>query len=896
VRRNVLIVAGLVLVIALLVAWKLRGSGPHDATHASAGGTSGSAAHISGTDSHHPIAPASLSGRVTTKADGRPVAGAVVTIAHAEIDTEIVSSDDPATIVVTDASGAWTSDVKPGRYHVSATAQSLLPGVLENVVVGASEQRRGVDIQLETGGVLVHGTVSDIGGGPIGGARVKVKTDVGGMRRAPELATQTAADGTYQLTLADGEYHATADSDDYIGEHETLTVAGKPITLDFTLVPGGVVRGIVVARESGKPVPRALVLARSGRGRFGGNREAFADEDGKFTLKALSSGLVSIRASGRGYASVEPATAQLGIGEQVDGVQVIVDRAYSISGHVVRKEDPTKGVPGVRVGAFTFGGDSGGQALAPDPTDETGAFEIVGVRTGSYMLFAFVEGMVPEIGKGVDVADKDLTGVTIEMSSGVSISGRVEPGLSSHVGVELQGEVGLGNLFQMVRAMMVAGDSDQAGAFTLRNVPPGELRVVARTKDGRTGKLPITVADRDQSNLVVPLQVRASVSGRVVDTNGTPVAGERVVATLAKPPSGGVEMSFGGRGTDDTTAADGTFRIVGLDAGTYSVAVRSMDDMMMDFGKHDKTPTFELVAGVEKTGVKLTIDARDGTIRGQVVTADGEPAADAWVTAHSEPPKELTDKLKGQPFDFDFSAASKPVLTGPDGKFTIAKLRKNRSYRIVAEGARGGSHAEKSDVKAGDTVSLSLVELGSLSVRVTNGGTPVAEYDVSCRGPTGSVDRHSTAPTGSITLAHLAPGEYSCDIDAPAGPASGKATVASSEAHLELTLARWASVTGIVVDTTTGKPLPGINVVVTGGGASGNQMMQAMLGQAPVTDAAGKFKVDHVAPGPGAVMLLASGSLEHADHHEFTATEGQLVDLGTIKLAPKPAGSGAPSP
>src|SRR3954454_23013601 len=116
---------------------------------------------------------------------------------------------------------------------------------------------------------------------------------------------------------------------------------------------------------------------------------------------------------------------RLGTGEKVEGYRVIVDRAQSISGNVY-ETGTKKGIAGGRLGVFSIGNAS--FAVAPDPSDSEGAFEIVGVKPASYMMFALGETTMPDIGKPVEVIDKDVTGVVIELGVGVTVSGRVEPG------------------------------------------------------------------------------------------------------------------------------------------------------------------------------------------------------------------------------------------------------------------------------------------------------------------------------------------------------------------------------------------------------------------------------------------------------------------------------------
>jgi protocatechuate 3,4-dioxygenase beta subunit len=873
VRRKVAVAVAIVVVA--LIAWLWRSHhGAHGAATSKGSGATAETEH--GREHRAPQAPATLSGTVTKKTGGA-IAGATVSIARASLGAMLLPSQSPTLVVVASAAGTWTSPVPPGTYIVAATAPGFFPGQSERIVVGAGEQRSGVDLALEAGGTLVHGTVADVGGGPIAGARVTLHDDedisLGGR---PDFVTLSAADGTYQLTVRDGSYGAAATHDDYTKQSHTIEVHGKPITQDFTLVPGAVIRGTVIARDSKQPVAGAWIDVRGVRSQSWGVGEAVSDQDGSFMVRSLHSGAVSLTASGPGYASASPTTVEIGIGEQVDGITVYVDRAYTISGKIVDKRDPKKGMPGILVGGFSIASQQ--VALAHEPTDKDGHFDIVGVRPASYTLGAFGEGSVPDIGKSVEVVDKDITGIVIELDRGATLTGRVDPPGPADISLTIDGEIGIGNMFQVAKAAVVRAQTDPMGNFTLKNVPSGKLIVVAKTEDGSAGKLPVEIGDTDQSGLVVTLETRGSISGTVMDSNGNPAAGAHIDALVQRDkPSFDMD-----RFHSVTVAADGTFKVVGLDAGKIEVTASWGDgDRWESYRDKDKRPPpLELAKGEQKTGVKLTLEARDGVIRGDVIGSDRKPAADAWISVHRDRSK---DK---QPWDG--GEIGTPVLTGPDGKFVIEHLRRG-TYSLVADGPRGGSRTQKDGVKTGDSVTLELAPLGTLAGQVTNRGAPVTSYDLACRGPVGAIDRRITAADGSYALEHLVPGSYTCTISADAGTAKGQVEVPAGDAKLDMTVVPWASVTGVVVSVLSGAPVP--NITVIAGGLDGRGMADVIAGTAPITDASGRFTVGHIAAGSGSVTLMPQvGSFDQLAHREYTAGEGQLVDLGTIKIVPPRSG------
>jgi protocatechuate 3,4-dioxygenase beta subunit len=911
-RRKLALVGVVAALVVLAVAWKLHDRGGGSTTTAS-GGSAQPAAHTRHGASATTATPASLSGRVTRKSDGAGVAGAVVSVVHAEFGAMFARNDTPTIVAVADARGAWTApQVPPGSYMVAASAAGLVPASRDKIDVTAGERRTGVDLVLDAGGTIVRGTISDVLGGPIAGARITMKASGNRLvNDGPELITNAGDDGTYQITLADGSYSAVASHDDYTKLSKPVRVAGKPQTVDFVLTPGGTIRGQVVARDDGKPVPGAVVQASGGRGgKFRGTHaSAVADASGTFALKSLPSGAISVSASGRGYASASPTVVELGIGEQVDGIRVVVDRAFSISGVVVKKGKPKEGIPGVRIAAFSI--SAGESGTAPEPSGPDGEFEIVGVRPASYMIAALGEHVMPEIGQSIDVVDHDVHDVTIEMAAGVTIAGRVDPPGVASVGIEPT-MIGIANMFEAVKAMFVHADSDATGAFTLHNVPPGAFKLTASTGDGSKGSLPIVVGEVDQLGLVVTLDKRATLSGRVIDANGAPVGNVTVSARASSGDKAEMvmaeAMSSARGGGGDKTDPDGSFRVVGVDAGKVALSVRD-DQGTLAWAKADKPDrpmTVEVVKGVDQDNLTLTVEARDGVIRGQVLGADHKPAADAWVTATAEstPLISMTtfgtkdkagqDAASDRMKDYRSLFSAPPVLTNADGKFTIDHLRRE-SYELVAETARGNARGDKSGVKAtsgGESVTIELRTLGSLTGHVTNGGAPVTTFEVDCSGPAGRVDRHVSAPDGAYALDRLAPGSYACHAEADEGTTIGTVDVASGPATLDLALAPWASVTGVVVGALTGRPVVGLKIMA---GSMGTRGISAMLtGKGPTTDATGRFVVDHLGAGKGSLAIMPATSLfEKLASRDYEVTAGQHLDLGVIKVvAPRDGEAG----
>ena len=886
-RRNQLVALGvLVLLIALALVWKLRGKSAGDGANdlagsAAHGGTAGGASQAKG--ARAPAAPAKLSGKVTRKADGSGVAGAIVSLARSELDTMFGSSQEPTLTLTTTAQGTWTAPaVAPGRYTVAATATGLLPATLDKVLVAEGETKTGIDIALDAGGNVLSGTISDVGGGPVPGARIAVVKSSASPFGTAELTALAGPDGKYSITLADGDYDGNVTHEDYTRASRSFAVAGQPVTVDFVLSPGGSIRGVVVTRE-GKPLPGAIVIADARRG---SDNNVRTDDKGEFAMHSLGSGVISLNAAGRGYASEQPTVVELGIGEQVEGVRIVVDRAYTISGTVI-ESGSKKGIPGVRLGVFSIAG--GQLAVAPDPSDAEGAYEIVGVRPANYMIFAIGETAMPEIGKQVEVVDKDVTGLVIEMGIGVTVSGRVEPAAVASISVEPT-QVGIGNIFEALKAMLVLGTSDATGAFVLYHVPPGSFTLRAKVTDGRAGTTPLLVGTTDKTGVVVKLEARASIAGKVVDTNNAPVARVHVTASAKlDKDKGSFQFQMGGEGNKGAlTAADGSFRIVGLDDGPHELEVSDdQGEIPCAKCKSPKDPV-EVMLGVAeaKTGVVLTVEARDGVIKGMVVDKEKKPVADVWITANVERPDD--DKLGEYREIISESRGKAPTLTGADGKFTFTSLRKG-DYTLTAETAKGTARSELEHVKLGSSVTLVLAPLGTLTGKVTLNGAPATAFMLSCD-PPGGMPRQFTSAAGTYELERIPPGHVKCSASGDAGRGSGEIDVPAGPATLDIALSPWATITGTVVSVLTGKPIEGLKLLANTDRDDG-AIADTLLGKGPTSDSTGRFTISRVAAGKGslAVMSKDAGFVELA-HRDYEVTAGQRLDLGTIKVVPPRTG------
>ena len=163
---------------------------------------------------------------------------------------------------------------------------------------------------------------------------------------------------------------------------------GKPLTVDFSLVPGAVIRGQVVARDSGKPVAGALDRASSG-GRGGRGGDGDGDRRRRRQLHAAQPRLrrdLADRAGprlrvGRRRPSSRSASASRSTASRVARRSRVLDLRQGRA----QGQDRAKASPGITLGAFSIAAQAVRRSRSSRATKD-GAFEIVGVRPASYML------------------------------------------------------------------------------------------------------------------------------------------------------------------------------------------------------------------------------------------------------------------------------------------------------------------------------------------------------------------------------------------------------------------------------------------------------------------------------------------------------------------------------
>lgn len=250
-------------------------------------------------------------------------------------------------------------------------------------------------------------------------------------------------------------------------------------------------------------------------------------------------------------------------------------------------------------------------------TGDDGTFEL-GLEDGPWHLRATADGYGPAISDSIGVAvGKPVTGVTLVLTAGIHVLGKVvtdagAPAAGAWVTVSPQFDQGV---LQRIQA-------DGRGEFDLGGLAPSHIRISGSTSIGTSAaqRLDLT-GGKDVTGIVLTIDQTASITGRVLDARGVPVAGAVVTALpVAATSTGTVMLALPPPAPIvETTDAAGRFELVGLrrtfTAGELPAYIRerigSLDSAYQIRAYvpspvlGTRVPTTVVVARIAQTGVEL---------------------------------------------------------------------------------------------------------------------------------------------------------------------------------------------------------------------------------------------------------------------------------------------------
>ncbi len=655
-----------------------------------------------------------------------------------------------------EGSGARQATTDPeGRFRLEGLSPDR--GVMINVRAdGYAPLQRTVtppsddlSLVLKTSGTI-RGRVEDAGTNrPISDFSASVREPrgggMGGMRimmggRQSDRSFQSS-DGTFELTdVAPGRWSVSASSPGYRPAEVTGVDVAEGETKEgvvLQLKKGAAVSGRVLDPRKGTGVPNASVSwSEDGGGPgmgilagFGGGQNAqTTDADGRFRFDGLAAGKVNLTARHPDFLDT---SKTIDVKEEDEStVDLTLSIGGSLAGTVVGKDGRTP-VAGAEVelddqgGSSRFGGGDSTRA------DGSGNFLFEHLKAGRYRVTARSNAGSSAPKEVVLAESQRLDGVLLEMATGALVRGTVS-GLPA-------GRRGGVRIFGSGGDYQDGTTTDDEGRFTLKDVPPGVLRVSASTAfpSGRSASASVEVPEgAGEVAVEVVFEGASRLSGRV--TRGDrPIAGVFVTAMPDPPGSTG-----GARGQTDE---NGQYALDGLTDGNYQVGLSGQGvSYRKAFAVSGETDGDIVLPAVSISGVVTEAGSND-PIEGASVQAES-----GRETGPYEIKRAVTDSRGFYSID-DVDAGSYQVTA------------RKASYQLKTQPVSvTGSPAE---------VNLSLARGAGLAIRAVDGSTglPLRWLIVLAYGSGGAVAFSGGIPLdaeGKGEIPSLTPGQYSLSLGA----------------------------------------------------------------------------------------------------------------------------------
>lgn len=532
-----------------------------------------------------------------------------------------------------------------------------------------------------------------------------------------------------------------------------------------------ILRGQVVAADTGSPIRRAQVRVSSPDARDG--RIATTDAQGRFELKELAAGRYTMTASKGGFVSLQygqrrPSESgtpiELGDGQTIDKLAIALPRGSVLAGRIT--DEFGEPVANATVTAMRYGYAAGGRRMLPtnaansrDTTDDQGHYRLFGLPPGEYYVTAMLRTGGPEITDPMGGEQSGYASTYYPGTPNVNEAQRVKLAVSqenSNVSfgliatklVKLSGQVitssGAPASNGMIILMPAGGAGgmamqgangarvDQTGAFKLSNVAPGRYTVQARLGgfggpggrggaggpgDGELAKLDLSVGADDVDGLMLVTAPGAKATGVVVSDTGDPLDFRAQQLQVASRVADADAQPLGGGGGQARVADDWTFELSNLtEARLIRVtAPQGWTLKSVSLNSQDITDTpMEFPAGQTVTGLQVMLTKKVSALTGVVADAKGKPVLDATVLIFPSDEKLWTYQSR-------FIKAARP---DQDGTYRVTALPPSDSYLAIAlQGLEDG--------QAGDPEFLATIKDAAKKFTLTDGETKAVDLKLS---------------------------------------------------------------------------------------------------------------------------------------------------------------------
>jgi hypothetical protein len=724
--------------------------------------------------------------------------------------------------------GRFSMRIEPDEaLWVRATKRGYPSAKSESLQLAAGERKSGLVLTIPSG-IAVSGRAIDPQGEPLSGVSVtasEAEDGTRGMMRmfiggllGEEDAVRTASDGTFTMRVKEGTYDFTFRREGLAPKTvrgQSITVTSSP-SVEATLEPAADISGRVT--RGGVGLENVMIMAMVS----GGGSTATTGPDGSFTLSGLAPGSVRI------MARKEEDFVQETRNVTAPARDVVIDLKAGgrITGRVVEKGS-AKPITTFQAG-LTTSRSGGGMVMMGPPqlrsfTSDDGTFTLDSVPAGATVLTASAPGYASARLNVTVEEGKELTGVEVQLDTGVKLVGRVTgPGGSAVSDVQVRVLPSPTGGFATSGTERSA-TTDANGEYSIQGLEAGEESLSFTHQKHSSVRKSVTLKGRE-TRLDVQLASGGRVTGTVVTEAGAPVSDAQVEA-------------YSSVGSESArTDANGAFQLDSVTPGRYRFSASKTgfaEGMVEDVDVSTGAPV-RIVLG---TG---------GTIYGRITGLTAQEMAQTEVFANTNATFKEGTVDGGGNYRIEGVSAGTVLVGASSGSGMTGSSR--RSATQTVELAAGGS--QQVDITFRDDVVI--------SGRVTRNGVPLPSATVNFF-PRGNFSRASadagTDNDGHYSVSGLDEGEYNVRVtdQQRMSPYSTTYQVRGSATY-DIDY-KTSALRGRVLDTGTNEPLANVTVQLRNNSQSeGPRMTRGGL-----SDATGAFILDSVPPGSYTLTATREG-------------------------------------
>jgi protocatechuate 3,4-dioxygenase beta subunit len=422
-------------------------------------------------------------------------------------------------------------------------------------------------------------------------------------------------------------------------------------------------------------------------------RRATTDSEGQFEFAGLPAGTYRITASPAQYSSQylsmsyganrpmgmywaeQGQSIDLKDGESFEKVVISLPRGGIITGRVTDENAEPLARVQVYTMAFPPGMSRAQRTGAGATTDDLGQFRLWGLNAGEFVVVADARANSFVGPNAPPETEEDRTGYVTTYYPGTQDEGMAQR-VRVKIGEETQGidiRVGQARLYHisgfvvdskgrplagangqlmrrgpMVGVMPLFGMSDAKGQFQMRNVPPGEYRLVFRQQQQNMlpfspetprepvemASLPISIAGGDVDNIMVTTSLGTTITGQIV-FEGVPPTGNVTNMRVFASPSSPNDIPGVGSPEPGTVTADYRFTLKGL-MGEYVLRTGIQNHYLKSVTANGEDVTDVAREFKASDRVTITMTSTVGTIEGNVTDTRDVQLPEAGVILFSE--------------------------------------------------------------------------------------------------------------------------------------------------------------------------------------------------------------------------------------------------------------------